>query len=108
MNRFGGLAAQMPVYAGIFTIALFAFALTEGLASTVSVIGSLYPVTTVILAAVFLHERVTRMHAIGIALAATAIACIAIGSSLAPSSPATRSPLTAWSSRAPRPWTNRW
>jgi hypothetical protein len=29
----------------------FALALTEGLASTVSVVGSLYPVTTVVLAA---------------------------------------------------------
>jgi drug/metabolite transporter (DMT)-like permease len=46
--------------------ALFALALTEGLASTVSVIGSLYPVTTVVLATVLLRERPRAVQAIGI------------------------------------------
>ncbi len=43
-------------------------------------LSSLYPVTTVVLATVFLRERVTRTHAVGIGLAVAAIACIAIGS----------------------------
>jgi drug/metabolite transporter (DMT)-like permease len=47
--------------------ALFALALTEGLASTVSVIGSLYPVTTVVLAAVLLRERPRPVQAVGVA-----------------------------------------
>jgi uncharacterized membrane protein len=34
---------------------------------------------TVILAAIFLRERVTRTHAVGIALAVWAIVCIAAG-----------------------------
>ena len=34
---------------------------------------------TVILATIFLRERVTRTHAVGIALAVGAIACIAAG-----------------------------
>jgi drug/metabolite transporter (DMT)-like permease len=38
-------------------------------------------VTTVILATLFLRERVTRAHAAGIALAAVAIICIAAGAS---------------------------
>ena len=46
--------------------ALFALALTEGLASTVSVIGSLYPVTTVVLAAVLLRERPRAVQALGV------------------------------------------
>jgi drug/metabolite transporter (DMT)-like permease len=46
--------------------ALFALALTEGLASTVSVIGSLYPVTTVVLAAVLLRERPRAAQALGV------------------------------------------
>jgi drug/metabolite transporter (DMT)-like permease len=46
--------------------ALFALALTEGLASTVSVIGSLYPVTTVALAAVLLRERPRAVQALGV------------------------------------------
>ena len=45
-----------------------------------AVVSGLYPVTTVILAAVFLHERVTRSHAIGIVLASIAVALIGIGS----------------------------
>jgi drug/metabolite transporter (DMT)-like permease len=45
-----------------------------------SVLSSLYPVTTVILATLILREKVTRTHAVGIGLAATAVAMIAIGS----------------------------
>lgn len=45
-----------------------------------SVLSSLYPVTTVILATVFLHERVDRRHVAGIALAVVAVALIAVGS----------------------------
>jgi drug/metabolite transporter (DMT)-like permease len=46
---------------------LFAVALTEGLASTVSVLGALYPVTTVVLATIALRERVHRAQALGVA-----------------------------------------
>ena len=58
----------------------FLFAQGTGPLAVASVLSSLYPVTTVILAAVFLHERVTPVHALGIALAVGAIACIALGS----------------------------
>jgi drug/metabolite transporter (DMT)-like permease len=51
-----------------------------GSLAVASVLSSLYPVTTVILATLILRERVTRIHAFGIALAATAVAMIAIGS----------------------------
>jgi drug/metabolite transporter (DMT)-like permease len=47
--------------------AMFAFALTQGLTSTVSVLGSLYPVTTVVLAAMVLDERVAPRQAAGVA-----------------------------------------
>ncbi len=46
--------------------AMFAFALTQGLTSTVSVLGSLYPVTTVMLAALLLRERVAPLQAAGV------------------------------------------
>ena len=59
---------------------LFIVAVQTGALAVAAVLSSLYPVTTVILATVFLRERITRSHAIGIALAATAIACIAAGS----------------------------
>jgi drug/metabolite transporter (DMT)-like permease len=45
---------------------LFAVALTEGLASTVSVIGSLYPVTTIVLATIVLRERPRLVQTLGI------------------------------------------
>lgn len=58
----------------------FILAVQAGALAVAAVLSSLYPVTTVVLAAVFLRERVTRTHAVGIALAMAAIACIAIGS----------------------------
>jgi drug/metabolite transporter (DMT)-like permease len=59
----------------------FILAVQAGSLAVAAVLSSLYPVTTVVLATLFLHERVTRSHAVGIALAAVAIACIAAGSS---------------------------
>ena len=58
----------------------FILAVQSGALAVAAVLSSLYPVTTVILAAVVLRERVTRMHAVGIALAVAAIVCIAAGS----------------------------
>ena len=58
----------------------FILAVQTGALAVAAVLSSLYPVTTVILAAVVLRERVTRSHAAGIALAVTAIVCIAVGS----------------------------
>ena len=57
----------------------FILAVQAGSLAVAAVLSSLYPVTTVILAAVFLRERVTATHAVGIALAIAAIACIAAG-----------------------------
>ncbi len=57
--------------------ALFAFASGHGLLSLVSVLGSLYPVVTVVLAHLLLGERLTRVQRIGIALAVGGVAAIA-------------------------------
>ncbi len=57
----------------------FILAVQAGALAVAAVLSSLYPVTTVVLAWLFLHERVTRTHAAGIALAMAAIACIAVG-----------------------------
>jgi drug/metabolite transporter (DMT)-like permease len=59
----------------------FILAVQAGALAVAAVLSSLYPVTTVVLATVFLRERVTRTHAVGIGLAVAAIACIAVGSS---------------------------
>jgi len=58
----------------------FILAVQIGSLAVAAVLSSLYPVTTVILATVLLHEKVTRSHAAGIGMAAIAIACIAAGS----------------------------
>jgi drug/metabolite transporter (DMT)-like permease len=59
---------------------LFILAVQTGALAIAAVLSSLYPVVTVILATAVLGERVTRSHAVGIALAVAAIACIAAGS----------------------------
>ena len=57
----------------------FILAAQAGRLDIASVLSSLYPVTTIVLATLFLHERVTRRHAFGIGLAFAAIALIAGG-----------------------------
>jgi drug/metabolite transporter (DMT)-like permease len=58
---------------------LYAWASTEGLLSVVAVLGSLYPVATVILARVVLGERVRRIQELGIGAAVVGAAMIAAG-----------------------------
>jgi drug/metabolite transporter (DMT)-like permease len=57
--------------------ALFAFASGHGLLALVSVLGSLYPVVTLLLAHVLLHERLTRGQQAGVAVALAGVAAIA-------------------------------
>jgi drug/metabolite transporter (DMT)-like permease len=78
-------AGLIPVVAAIglldsLGVASFLFAEQTGPLAVASILSSLYPVTTVILAALVLHERVTRQHAVGIATAAVAILMIGSGS----------------------------
>jgi drug/metabolite transporter (DMT)-like permease len=57
--------------------ALFAFASGHGLLALVSVLGSLYPVVTLLLAHVFLHERLTRGQQAGVAIALAGVVTVA-------------------------------
>jgi drug/metabolite transporter (DMT)-like permease len=57
--------------------ALFAFASGHGLLALVSVLGSLYPVMTLFLAHVILHERLTRTQQAGVAIALAGVIAIA-------------------------------
>jgi drug/metabolite transporter (DMT)-like permease len=59
---------------------LFLLAAQAGELAVASVLTSLYPVTTVLLAATVLKEPISRGHAVGIAIAVLAIACIGSGS----------------------------
>jgi drug/metabolite transporter (DMT)-like permease len=59
--------------------ATFAIASTKGLVSVVSVLGSLYPLTTVGLAAVVLGERPHRLAQVGVGIALLGVALVAAG-----------------------------
>jgi drug/metabolite transporter (DMT)-like permease len=76
--------ADLPVLALIGALdisanAMFAIASTQGLVSLVSVLGSLYPLTTVGLAAVVLGERPHRTAQAGVVLALAGVVLIAAG-----------------------------
>ena len=59
--------------------AFFIAARQSGELAIAATLSSLYPVTTTVLAAVILRERIGRVHAVGIAAAALAVALIAAG-----------------------------
>jgi drug/metabolite transporter (DMT)-like permease len=58
---------------------LIALANTKGDLSLVSVLGGMYPVATVLLAAVIIHERLARPQLAGVVLALGGIAAVAAG-----------------------------
>jgi drug/metabolite transporter (DMT)-like permease len=57
---------------------MFAVALTVGIAGIVSVLGSLYPLATVILARAVLQERVSRHQRTGVLAALAGIALVSL------------------------------
>lgn len=59
---------------------LYAVAITRGALSVVAVVGSLYPVTTVLLARVVLRERIRRIQAVGVLVAFAGVALVSLGS----------------------------
>jgi drug/metabolite transporter (DMT)-like permease len=59
--------------------ALFAVASTRGLVSVVSVVASLYPVTTVVLARLLLGERIAAAQQLGVVAALSGVVLITAG-----------------------------
>jgi drug/metabolite transporter (DMT)-like permease len=77
-----GRTALVLVAAGTLdcgATALYAVANTKGALSIVSVVGSLYPVMTLILARAILGERIRRVQQVGVAAALAGVAMIAAG-----------------------------
>jgi drug/metabolite transporter (DMT)-like permease len=75
----------VPVVATIAVLDLagtgfYILATQAGRLDVAATLSSLYPVTTIILAIVLLHERVSRSHLAGIIMAGLAVALIAGGS----------------------------
>jgi len=58
---------------------LYALATTKGLLSVVSVLGSLYPAVTVVLARFVLAERIARVQEVGVVLALAGVIAISAG-----------------------------
>jgi drug/metabolite transporter (DMT)-like permease len=76
----GSLAAVAAVgLADVTANALFALASGRGLLAIVAVLGSLYPVVTVLLAHVLLGERLTRAQRAGVAVALAGVAAVSAG-----------------------------
>jgi drug/metabolite transporter (DMT)-like permease len=76
-------ADAVPLIAiGIFDAAAnvaYGVATTLGLLATTAVLGSLYPVVTAVLAAIFLHERLRAVQYAGVAVAMVGVVMISAG-----------------------------
>jgi drug/metabolite transporter (DMT)-like permease len=59
------------------TVFVYATALSRGILSLVAVVSSLYPVTTLVLAGIVLHERPSRSQLIGVVAVLAGVALIA-------------------------------
>ena len=70
-----GAAASFDLVANVF----YLFAVRQGLLSIVSVISSLYPASTVVLAGALLHEKLTRLQIIGMVCAVASVVLVAAG-----------------------------
>jgi drug/metabolite transporter (DMT)-like permease len=72
--------ARLVLLCGLCDVSANVFylvAVNRGLLSLVAVLASLYPASTVVLARVVLHERMSRSQLVGLGLAAVAAGCIA-------------------------------
>jgi drug/metabolite transporter (DMT)-like permease len=77
-RREGGTIIGVGVLDNLANVT-FAYAGQTGLLALISVVGSLYPVTTVLLARSVLHERLTRSQWVGVATAFVGVGLIAAG-----------------------------
>jgi drug/metabolite transporter (DMT)-like permease len=79
-----GRQAAAVVGVGVLDVvanALFALASREGLLAIVSVMGSLYPIPTVVLAHVVLRERISATQRVGVLVALAGVTMVASGGS---------------------------
>ena len=78
----GAATLRAVIAVGVLDLAansLYALGSTQGLLSVVAVLGSLYPVTTVLLARALLGERIRRVQQVGVLTAIAGVVLIAAG-----------------------------
>jgi drug/metabolite transporter (DMT)-like permease len=78
--RTGRRLAPIIVLIGLADVAanaLFALASQHGLIAVVSVLGSLFPIVTVVLAHLVLHERISTVQRVGVVVALVGVAVVA-------------------------------
>ena len=80
----GGERRLLPFVLAIATLEVAAtvpliFALHRGPVAIASVVASLYPVTTVFLAGLVLHERLSRLQYVGVTCALVAVVLVSTG-----------------------------
>lgn len=82
-TRLDALRADMPALVSVGALdvgasAMFAVAATNGALSVIGVLGSAYPVVTIVLAGVFMHERLGGWQRLGTLGTLTGLALIAV------------------------------
>jgi drug/metabolite transporter (DMT)-like permease len=77
-DRFAALSVVVGVMAAVATV-LFQLATQSGLLAVASVLTSLYPGFTVLLAVLVLRERIHGGQAVGLALGAAAVTMVGLG-----------------------------
>ncbi|MDQ3662561.1 MAG: DMT family transporter [Actinomycetota bacterium] len=75
----GEAAASIAGLLGALATSLFLLSTQSGLLTVAAVLSSLYPASTVLLAALLLHERIRRSQGLGLLLAGAAVALVAGG-----------------------------
>lgn len=75
----GEAAASIAGLLGALATSLFLLSTQSGLLTVAAVLSSLYPASTVLLAALLLHERIRRSQGLGLLLAGAAVALVAAG-----------------------------
>ena len=84
LRRAGGVrVADLPALAligagDLVANGLFAYASSRGVVSIASVLGSLYPVVTVLLARVLLHERLRPVQGVGVGISVAGVVVLAL------------------------------
>lgn len=78
-NREGVTLAACSSSISLVSLLIYYYALRVGPVATISTIGAMYPVVALILARIFLQEKINRLQCLAIVMALTSIYLLAVG-----------------------------